>query len=1194
MSSDQLGLFDAASARPPRRVLPDEDARNRIRTDLSTNLLVEAGAGAGKTTEMVHRMVALVRTGTARVDEIAAVTFTRKAAAELRERFQTALERELRAATRTDTETTARLDAALRQIDRAFLGTIHAFCARLLRERPLDAGLDPAFRETLGAEEVRFRRDFWHAHIERLAAEGDDSLAGLRAIGLSPPQLLALFEELAGQPDVDYHAPPADRPDASLLRRRIESIMNRAATHMPRDEPRGGWDSLQTTLRMLRFHRFVLGWSDDARFLDIVAELRPSSVRATRNRWPDGDAAREIEGELRELLDDGGAVQQQLRQWWAYRYPIVIAFARTAAAAYERERLRAGTLNFQDLLMFAARLLRESPAARRELSDRYRFLLVDEFQDTDPIQAEVLFLLASDEELDLFADTPAAAGADGWRQPFAAWRHLTPRPGALFVVGDPKQSIYRFRRADMTLYQQVKRRFEAWSGMPAPAAGGVVELIANFRSRKPIEIFVNANFERRFPAHSTDEQASYAPMLVQPPDPDVDGDGSDGRSPPEGGRYSAATSGAVGRPADTAKSPQAGVFWYELEDPVHARVPYLARQDSERVATWIAARVAKGERRPGDFLLLTPNTKWLARYAAALEARNIPVQVTGAGVGGPDRIELEELRLLLRALADPADGALAVAVLIGLFFGADYEQLTRHAELWAGDAAPQQRPPFSFAAVWPEPATEVEQALALLHEFWLLTRRLPADIAVPEIVDRLGILPFAAAGELGESRAGALLFALDAIRAAATSGDASLSGAIAALDAALDEGDSEAPLEPGRRDVVRVMNLHKAKGLEANVVVLAMPFGEWSPPPASRVVRDGMGRALGFATITEAKGPNRMVTLAQPADWDEHEEAEQRFARAESQRLLYVAATRAAHELVVGCAYNARSPSPWRSFYPWLQQHAQRLDLPQPARGERIELAVPGVQLLDEAAAVARARAVHARPGYRVAAVTSRKREGAAVVPAPAALAADIRAAPDHARRGTDWGTAVHDALLYAAQGMSEERLRQACRNRLIALDRPLDDAGEPAELHEVLAVVAAVLASELWRRAAAAPERLVEVPFAVPFTAAEYAAALPLPVQADTGAAGEAHGEAPIEVVDGRIDLVFRDAGGWVIVDYKTDAAGPDVAAGLLRQYLTQLMLYAASWERLTAEPVTEAVLLFTASGQVVHARGGRDAVTS
>src|SRR5690606_15737433 len=127
-------------------------------------------------------------------------------------------------------------------------------------------------------------------------------------------------------------------------------------------------------------------------------------------------------------------------------------------------------------------------------------------------------------------------------------------------------------------------------------------------------------------------------------------------------------------------------------------------------------------------------------------------------------------------------------------------------------------------------------------------------IAINGIVQDLGILPFAAAGDLGESRAGALLFALDAVRAAAHAGDSSLSGALTTLDAALDEDESEAPLEPGRSDVVRVMNLHKAKGLESPVVVLAHPMGDWRPEPMCRVERDEMGRGLGFPKVHELRG----------------------------------------------------------------------------------------------------------------------------------------------------------------------------------------------------------------------------------------------------------------------------------------------------------------------------------------------------
>ncbi|MGH7589726.1 MAG: UvrD-helicase domain-containing protein, partial [Gemmatimonadota bacterium] len=139
---------------------PDQDVRDRIVEALDRSMLVEAGAGSGKTTSLVDRAVALVSTGTARVEEIAAVTFTRKAAAELRERFQERVERGL-ASEEATVEVRERLNQALRRIDGAFIGTIHAFCARLLRDRPIEAGLDPGFREMTGPDELEMRRDFW-------------------------------------------------------------------------------------------------------------------------------------------------------------------------------------------------------------------------------------------------------------------------------------------------------------------------------------------------------------------------------------------------------------------------------------------------------------------------------------------------------------------------------------------------------------------------------------------------------------------------------------------------------------------------------------------------------------------------------------------------------------------------------------------------------------------------------------------------------------------------------------------------------------------------------------------------------------------------------------------------------------------------------------------------------------------------
>jgi len=178
--------------------LPDASARRRIQTALDTCLLVEAGAGSGKTWELVNRMVALVASGTTTVDHIAAVTFTRKAAGELRERLQAGLEERLRdrGPAGPSVEERARLRQALEEIDRAFVGTIHAFCSRLLRERPMEVGLDPAFEELPAEDRIRLRRQFWEAYLERLARDAHPALEEIHGRGFIDRLQAALASEL--------------------------------------------------------------------------------------------------------------------------------------------------------------------------------------------------------------------------------------------------------------------------------------------------------------------------------------------------------------------------------------------------------------------------------------------------------------------------------------------------------------------------------------------------------------------------------------------------------------------------------------------------------------------------------------------------------------------------------------------------------------------------------------------------------------------------------------------------------------------------------------------------------------------------------------------------------------------------------------------------------------------------------------
>jgi ATP-dependent helicase/nuclease subunit A len=590
----------------------------------------------------------------------------------------------------------------------------------------------------------------------------------------------------------------------------------------------------------------------------------------------------------------------------------------------------------------------------------------------------------------------------------------------------------------------------------------------------------------------------------------------------------------------------------------------------------------------------------------------------------------------------------------------------------------------------------VREALGVLHGWWRAATRDPADVLIASLVAELGLLPFAAAGELGALRAGALVYALDTVRASALAGDASVPGVIRALDSALDLTEAEAPLEPGRPGTVRLMNLHQAKGLEAQVVVLAEPNGTVDRDPELHIERPDQGKALGFARVVEAReGFGGSTVLAKPADWAAKAELEKRFEAAEEVRLLYVAVTRAREELVVARWPEKPTKSPWCPLDAWLEAHAERLELETVPPVPRASVDEGWADEAARATGVAEARlASLAKPTYEHVSVTDLAKGGdngrapgspgeratsgaGAAGPAsagdsppssarslpelpagspPRAPAASKPGDPHPGFRGFSWGTAVHGAL--AAAASNEERddtLRATCRALLVEHGRPLDDHGEPVELVELVELVRAVRSSDVWARARRADQLLTEVPFALPVAEERSALEPPAPAEpvrsarperrqldlfgeggADAavggapggrglggagrvGAAGGAtardrpgapagdgarlagqrpvgrggappgdggperpDGEAPRRVLEGVVDLVFREPDGWVVVDYKTDLGTDPTFAARQEAYRRQVDLYADAWSRLTGERVKERILFFTAQRRV------------
>lgn len=1047
------------------RALPDAAARNAIREELGTTMLVEAAAGTGKTESLVDRMVALVRKGETTIDRLAAVTFTIKAAAELSQRFQARLEQSVRA---TEGEERHRIEEALARLDTAFVGTIHAFCARLLRERPVEAGVDPGFEEMEQPEDEAARGEAWERYAERLFSSESPLLPRLAELGMKLEELRPTFQKMCENEDVLPSVPDeTPAPDFSAARRAISEFLVCAEAALPGDAPAGGWTEYQEAVRRARRLASLLP-EDPAALVEVMDALD----RARKKSNQAGPLRPAYEALCRDVIEPS------LRSWHEHRYPVALAVVVPAVRDYAAWRRRQGRLNFQDLLLLARDLLRDHPAVRADFQRRFLPILVDEFQDTDPIQAEILFYLT---------------GRDVNERD---WRAAVPLPGSLFVVGDPKQSIYRFRRADIFTYGLVRDRIAA--------SGRVLRLSTNFRSTARICAWVNDVFAGNgfFPERSTPEQAGY--VALEP-------------HREEGG------------PA---------IFRLETRTAT-AGVAAVVEQDARRIAGAIARAVGSGARRPGDFLVLFRNRKYMSRYARELEAEGIASELAGGGAFA-DSEELAALLPLLGALADPDDPVPWLAVLRGPLFGVDDEALYRFVR--AGGR-------FAFRAPLPaaaDPRIAAAAAIARDADGWVAT--LPPAAAIGRVVERLGWIAYAAARELGDSRAGNLLKALAAARRFSADG-LDFAGVVGELTRMTQGGYiEEMSAEPGRRDAVRLLTVHGAKGLQAPVVFLADPRPDSRRAPQVWIDRDAEP-ARSHWQVSRPGGEFRTITIAQPRDWESMAERESAFDDAEKIRILYVAATRARETLVVSTWRQGKGAPKgiWSAFDARLTDELEEgpaLALPQPVAPDF----AAGLTAF-RAERTARL-AASGTPTYAVASVTQ------------LAHAEVEKPAWESTGRGLSWGRVLHAVLEVAMRG-EETDLAAVAANALAAEERP------PGELEEVLRTVEAVRVSNLWKRAGAARRRLVEVPFALEVPRHEL---------------GLTAGPDRV-LLQGAIDLLFEEDDGWVLVDYKSDAVSGGLEA-LVRFYTPQIRIYRRYWERLTGRPA-RAGLFFVQTGETAWLKG-------
>jgi ATP-dependent helicase/nuclease subunit A len=790
----------------PPNPLADHAERRRALEDLDTTFLVEAAAGSGKTTLLLGRIVNLVRSGRARLAEIAAVTFTEKAAADLRIRLRGELER-------------AGLSDALRELEIARIGTIHAFAAALLRERPVEAGVDPGFT-VADPLTARLHLDrAWEAWLPE--ALSDPAAAGpvrdAIEAGLSLDRLRELAIALVEQRDrLDGLPGAAEFPESpAVMNAGVRATIRRLA-ELARGAARDPEDRAARALRDLAaWDHQTAGLPDADQLRGLLAAGRlPDKPERLGNKakWRGAGALEECRQGLAALRARVGLARA------VSRHNLLASLARWAAGfvdAYALAKARAGCLDFTDLLLRARDLVRDRPDVRRDFQRGIRYLLVDEFQDTDPLQLEIVLWLAD--------GAPA---------------------GGLFVVGDPKQSIYRFRRADIEIYEAAKGTIAA--------RGEVLSVRANFRSTAAILDAVNAVFQDvMVPPPDGAYQPAYVPLEASP------------------GTEPGVSPVVLAPPPDLPPATSAGEAW---------------AQEARLVAAYLSREVERARRfRYGDVALLFRAMTGVVAYEDAFRAAGIPFRTVG-GRHYYDRSEVGWTIAALVAIEDPHDPVALVGALRSPFFGVtDGALLGLHAsggELCYLRPLPQGADP-RLSAAW--------ALLGALH-------RERNAVSPAALVERLlvGTQVLAAYGlePQGEARVANLLKVLDTARALEATGALTFRGFVRWLRdrgaARYEEEESAIDAE----DAVRLMTIHKAKGLEFPVVVVP-DLGRdlaWRGPV---VLAD---RTSGRLAVNLGRlGDTELTTL----DWTNAESREIQRLDAEVLRLLYVALTRAERDLVL-------------------------------------------------------------------------------------------------------------------------------------------------------------------------------------------------------------------------------------------------------------------------------------------------------
>lgn len=1158
--------------------LPDGHARHSAVTASGTNVVVTAGAGTGKTSLLIDRILHLLTRSRDRLalTQIVAVTFTNKAASELKLRIRHRLRLMKELATGrspenelhdyeirsirtlqetsglTDEELAAVSDEAMREVERAHIETIHSFAGHLLRLYPVEAGVDPSFQEDDG---TRFHEHFnheWDQWLQReLDASGRRHDAWRRVLaryGLDDVKQLAqaLTDELIPVSGIRT-SQPADTPH---LRSWLATLRDRG--HLLQERYQGTLkinrllDAAVALLAGVETNGMLRPYDADE------AVVLQQTIPAKTKAWTDEDHE-----EAKGLIKVAQAIAQPGSESLWDAVQLLSPFVAHCRSSFVEK----GLVSFNGLLARARGLLRDHPHVRAELKEQYQAIIVDEFQDTDPVQYEIILFLAE------------AAGSEA-----REWHRVQPAPGKLFIVGDPKQSIYAFRRADIEAYDTVVR-----DHVLAPAAKGErYALQGNFRTHAQLLDPVNRCCANVFPSTSVEGlQPLYEPLLPVPSDSLP--------LPHERMELRLVTLAQEDADAETASRAEADALARWLRDDV-----------LEKESLLVGGRAVPI--RPRHVAILFRTFAHLRICLEAFRRHHLPCLADGEK-HFYERQEVIDCSLVWRTLIDPRDELAAVGVLRSPYGGCsdvEIESIVQRGFLddWAHESSLTRLPPI----------------FTILHSLHAETQALPVPEAIQYVFQALPLAELAAASIDGEHALANVLKLRDIMLALAVRSGLTLREIVRQVGQWVDDppDEGERPLveegltSQGPGGAIRLLTIHKAKGLEFPMVVVAGLHRDVDHRQASvRTSHDWLTDTIGLR-LGEAADLGGIFLETKVAERQ----------RAEQVRLLYVAMTRAQRRLVLSAALHGQGTTRKGTL---LSLIARGLDLDVPAMIEAAQERAQYDHLVGNVAVTTTVvpapqpvkRSRPASPTWKATmpdgAEHQRRwdtwlKQGETVVKTPQFLSATrslttgdtslpepleilekvpgqserqsitprrkkAESQPGSSARSAIIGTLAHRVLHgwdFSADSATMPMWIETCCRAYPLNESVSESDGVLAELQEIFAHF---VESEPYAVLRQADILGREVPFAVPWES--------------PGAEAEHVGAS---VMEGVIDVMYRrDQQIW-IADYKTHRIEQHSVEQVVQEYRAQMEIYRRAAESALAQGPVRAQLIFLRSGLSVE----------